>query len=316
MIASAYLAAEGFEAPLAEELARRGTRIDAWYGRLALSPDPPAAAAWALDIWTEPREIVAPSVRAAADALRAMQRNWAAYGLDHHRRMALITDRLPPVKARPLVFPQPAPASHLGAWTLLAPDRLLASPTKSSPFVNGECRFEEDRSSPPSRAYLKLWEALTRTGRWPAPGETCLDLGASPGGWTWVLAKLGARVTAVDKAPLDPAVAAMPSVTESRDSAFALAPEPVDWLCSDVIAYPDRLLALVRRWIEARAARHIVCTIKFQGAPDHDAADAFAAIPGGRVMHLFHNKHELTFVWVLADPPMLRLDAADLRLGE
>ncbi|PPQ28746.1 SAM-dependent methyltransferase [Rhodopila globiformis] len=297
MIAAAYLAAEGFEAPLAEELARRGARIDAWHGGLALSPDPPVAVAWALDIWTEPREIAVPSVRAAADALRAMQRNWAAYGVEHHRRMALITERLPPVKARPLVFPQPAPASHLGAWTLLAPDRLLASPVKSSPFVNGECRFEEDHAGPPSRAYLKLWEALTRAGAWPAPGETCLDLGACPGGWTWVLARLGARVTAVDKAPLDPAVAAMPGVAERRDSAFALAPEKVDWLCSDVIAYPDRLLALVRRWIAAQAPRHIVCTIKFQGATDHDAAEAFAAIPGGRVMHLFHNKHELTFVW-------------------
>jgi 23S rRNA (cytidine2498-2'-O)-methyltransferase len=72
----------------------------------------------------------------------------------------------------------------------------------------------------------------------------------------------------------------------------------VDWLFSDVIAYPDRLLALVRRWIEAGAARHIVCTIKFQGATDHDAADAFAAIPNGRVLHLSHNKHELTFLWV------------------
>jgi 23S rRNA (cytidine2498-2'-O)-methyltransferase len=46
-----------------------------------------------------------------------------------------------------------------------------------------------------------------------------------------------------------------------------------------------------------------VCTIKFQGATDHDAAAAFAAIPGGRVMHLFHNKHELTFVW---DEPAAR----------
>ena len=63
MIAAAYLAAEGFEAPLAEELARRGVRIDAWHGRLALSPDPPVAAAWVLDTWTEPREIAAPSVR-------------------------------------------------------------------------------------------------------------------------------------------------------------------------------------------------------------------------------------------------------------
>jgi 23S rRNA (cytidine2498-2'-O)-methyltransferase len=297
MIAAAYLAAEGFEAPLAEELTRHGIAIDAWHGRLALSPDPPVRAAWALDTWTEPREIAVPSVRAAADALRAMQRNWVAYGVDYHRRMVLITERLPPVKARPLVFPQPALTSHLGAWTLLAPDRLLASPAKSSPFVNGECRFEEDHAEPPSRAYLKLWEALTRYGRWPGAGETCLDLGASPGGWTWVLAKLGAHVTAVDKAPLAPTVAAMPGVSERLESAFALAPEPVDWLCSDIIAYPDRLLALVRRWIAAKAARHIVCTIKFQGATDHDAANAFAAIPGGTVMHLFHNKHELTFVW-------------------
>ena len=66
--------------------------------------------------------------------------------------------------------PAPAPAAPLGSWTLLAPDRLLASPTKTSPFVNGEVRFLEDREGPPSRAYLKLWEALTRVGRWPLPG--------------------------------------------------------------------------------------------------------------------------------------------------
>ena len=211
--------------------------------------------------------------------------------------MALIGERLPPVKARPLVFPESAPASHLGAWTLLEPDRLLASPTKSSPFINGACQFIEDHIGPPSRAYLKLWEALTRFGRWPVQGETCRDLGASPGGWTWVLAKLGADVTAVDKAAIDPAVAAMPNVIERRDSAFSLPPEPVDWLCSDIIAYPDRLLGLVHRWMQPGGARHIICTIKFQGPTDHQIADAFAAIPGGQVIHLFHNKHELTFLW-------------------
>ncbi len=108
---------------------------------------------------------------------------------------------------------------------------------------------------------------------------------------------VGATVTAIDRADLDPGVAAMPGVTLRRESAFGLAPEPVDWLFSDIIAYPDRLLALVTAWIAAEAARRIVCTVKFQGATDHDAADAFAAIPGGRLMHLFHNKHELTFVW-------------------
>ena len=298
MIASAYLAAEGFEPDLAEELRRAGGRIAAWHGRLALSPDPPRASAWALEVWTAPREIAAPSVKAAADALRAIQRNWACYAAAHHRRSALITERLPPVKARPLAFPAPAPQGHLGAWTLLAPDRLLASPTKTSPFVNGEVAFVEDKEGPPSRAYLKLWEALTRLGRYPGPGETCLDLGASPGGWTWALAKLGAQVIAVDKAPLEPRVVAMPGVSVRQESAFGLDPQslpPVDWLFSDVICYPARLLALVRRWIAAEAARNLVCTIKFQGATDHDVAAEFAAIPGAVLFHSAQNKHELTF---------------------
>ncbi len=296
-IGAAYLAAEGYEAALSDELARRGVTISTWHGRLALSPEPPVAAVWAQDIWLAPRQFAVPSVKAAADALRAMQRNWGAYGAGHHRRMALIADRLPPVRARLLQFPEAAPSSHLGGWTLLAPDLMLASATKTSRFINGECRFQEDHIGPPSRAYLKLWEALVRYGRWPAAEERCIDLGASPGGWTWVLAKLSAKVIAIDKAPLDAAVAALPGVTERLDSAFALPPEPADWLCSDVIAYPDRLLALVRRWIAAEAVRHIVCTIKFQGATDHAAAEAFAAIPGGQVVHLFHNKHELTFLW-------------------
>jgi 23S rRNA (cytidine2498-2'-O)-methyltransferase len=296
-IRAAYLAAEGYEQPLDEELRRRGIAVAEWFGRLALSPDKPIEPAWALDVWTEPRDIPITSVGSAADALRAIQRNWSAYAAAHFRRMALIEQRLPPVKARPLVFPEPAPTAHLGAWTLLAPDRLLASPSKTSTFVNGECRFVEDRAGPPNRAYLKLWEACTRIGAWPLPGECCLDLGAAPGGWTWALARLGAAVTAVDKAPLDPAVAGMPGVTQRQESAFGLAPEPVDWLFSDVVAYPVRLAALVRRWVESGCAGRIVCTIKFQGATDHAAAEALAAIPGTRLLHLFHNKHELTFAW-------------------
>ena len=297
MIRSAYLAAEGFETPLAEELARAGVSISAWHGLLALSPDPPQHAAWALDSWTDPREIEVVSIKSAADALRAIQRNWSALTVAHARRMVLIAERLPPVAAKPLVFPALPPSSHLGAWTLLTPDRLLASPTKSSPFPNGVCAFVEDRIGPPSRAYLKLWEACTRMGRWPGPGERCIDLGASPGGWTWAIAKLGAEVMAVDKAPLDASVAAMAGVTWRQDSAFALEPEPVDWLFSDVIAYPERVLRLVRRWIDAGAVKNVVCTLKFQGETDHAAAEAFASVPGGRVVHLWHNKHELTFWW-------------------
>ena len=294
---AAYLAPEGGEASLLGELTAAGVEISSWHGRLAISPDPPIASAWALDVWTAPALYSVASVKAAADILRGMQRNWSAYGVAHHRRMALIEARLPPVKARRLVFPEAAPTGHLGAWTLLAPDLMLASPTKTSPFVNGECLFVEDRIGPPSRAYLKLWEACTRLGVWPLPGETCIELGAAPGGWTWALARLGATVTAIDRAPLDPAVAAMPGVTWRAGDAFSVAPEPADWLFSDVIAYPDRLTEMITTWIASGQVARIVCSIKFQGDTDHAAARRLAAIPYATLLHLFHNKHELTFLW-------------------
>ena len=291
-IGSAYLAPEGLEATLSESLDRAGAGPLQWHGRLALSAAPPVDCPWAQDTWLAPAVHEVASVKGAADVLRGMQRNWSAYGAGHHRRMALINDRLPPVKAAPLAFPDAAPAAHLGAWTLLEPGLLLASPTKASPVPNGEWRFVEDREGPPSRAYLKLWEALTRLGAYPQPGDTGLDLGASPGGWTWVLARLGAAVTGVDKAPLDSRVAAMPGVTQAIDSAFALEPRPVDWLVCDVIAYPARTLAMLERWLPL--ARFMVCTIKFQGATDHAAVEAAMQLPGVSVQHLFHNKHELT----------------------
>ena len=160
-------------------------------------------------------------------------------------------------------------------------------------------RFVEDRTGPPSRAYLKLWEALTLIGQRPGPGDVCLDLGSSPGGWSWALTRMGARVISVDKAPLDPTVAHLPGIEYRRESAFALDPISVgcvDWLFSDVVCYPARLLALVERWLEAGTCRRFVCTIKFQGATDHATAARFAAIPGSTLRHLFHNRHELTWI--------------------
>jgi 23S rRNA (cytidine2498-2'-O)-methyltransferase len=230
--------------------------------------------------------------------LRDIQRNWAMYAPLNHRRAALIQERLPHVSAKPIVFPAAAPEAPLGSWTLLAPDRLLAAARCSAPFPNGEVAFVEDREGPPNRAYLKLWEALVRAGRWPQPGERCLDLGASPGGWTYVLAKLGAEVVAIDKAPLDPKVAAMPGVAWRGESAFGLDPlsvGPVDWLFSDIVCYPARLLTLVERWRASALVKNFVCTLKFQGETDHESAAAFAAVPGAVVQHLHHNKHELTF---------------------
>lgn len=294
----AYLAAEGMLEPC---LAALGPHVVAVRDRLVLARQAVQQASWwAANTWHELQVRQITSIGDGAKWLRSMQRNWALFATGHYRRAALLEDKLPPLRPKPLRFPAVVPSAPLGSWTLWEPDLLLASARCSSPFRHGEVLFEEDHEGPPSRAYRKLWEALLLLGRWPAAGERCLDLGASPGGWTWALQGLGAQVVAVDKAPLDAQIAALPGVQVRCESAFGLEPAEVgavDWLFSDVICYPRRLLALVQRWREQGLARHFVCTLKFQGADQHEAAHAFAAVPGSRLLHLHHNKHELT--WVL-----------------
>jgi len=298
-VPAAYLAAEGFERQLEDELRLAGIGLLGAHGRLLLADAPPIDLAWAANIWLQPQLLPIDSIGDAAGKLRALQRNWQSYAPLHHRRASLIGERLPHVGAKPLRFPSPPPAAALGSWTLLAPDHVLASARCSSAFANGEVAFVEDRTAPPNRAYLKLWEAFTRIGAHPKPGELCLDLGASPGGWTWVLASLGAEAIAVDKAPLDPRIAAMSGVRWQQGSAFALEPAksaPVDWLLSDIACYPRRLLTLVHRWLDSGKVRNFVCTLKFQAETDHATAAEFRAIPGSRLFHLHNNKHELTWV--------------------
>lgn len=303
-----YVAARGFERDLVRELnAARPGCVRGRRGRLVLADGPPLNPAWAQNVWLEPFWLPVASVGEAVRGLKAIQRNWHAHPVDEFRRAALIAEHLPPVSARPRVFGEPAPTSPLGAWTLWERDLLLVSARCSSPFPDGDIRFVEDREGPPSRAYLKLWETFTLLGEGPAPGQVCVDLGSSPGGWTWVLARMGARVLSVDKAPLDPRVSALPGVDFRQGSGFGLDPAAVgrvDWLCSDMACYPERLLRTVRRWLDAGTAARFVCTLKFQGDTDHETARAFAALPGSRLMHLSCNRHELT--WVCRPPEHAR----------
>jgi 23S rRNA (cytidine2498-2'-O)-methyltransferase len=313
-----YQAIPGFEDHLKKEL---GTPAGAaCWGPLFFVPgrkadDPAAPVFWQQNRWLEPFRLEFDSISGAAAALRAIQRNWAPclFAPDgqsggQFRRGSLIASKLPPVSARPRPFPWLLPQAPMGAWTLLDAHTMIASARCSSPFPGGVIEFEEDKAGPPSRAYLKLWEALVRLRRWPAPGERCLDAGASPGGWTWALARLGAAVVAVDRAPLEDRIAALPGVEYIRHDAFTLRPEdigPVDWLFCDVACYPPRLFEWIERWLAGGLCGNFVCTIKMQGSPaaagaaggvDFETPRRFAAIPGGEVVHLYHNKHELTWM--------------------
>ncbi len=140
----------------------------------------------------------------------------------------------------------------------------------------------------------------------PKEGSRCFEAGACPGGWTWVLRELGADVVAVDRAPLAPSLMEDSHVTFMTHDAFTLKPEDLgdfDWVFSDVICYPERLLEWVRMWLSSGRTRNMICTIKMQGAIDWNLVAEFAAIPSSRVLHLHYNKHELT--WIHCEEPGL-----------
>lgn len=296
-----HVAPRGLLGVLVEEL---GDRALAVRGRVVLAKSGPLPR-WAQVSWTRPFWLEIASIADAKTRLKAIQRNWRAHleresGLN--RRATLIEEALPHVGQRPLVFERNmrVPTAPLGAFLLWDKNLVLASAETTSPFEDGEPHFEENQIDPPGRAYLKLWEAFTVFGRMPREGELCVELGASPGGWTWVLGSLGARVFSLDKAPLAPNVASMPNVEHCLGSGFALDPSllgEADWLFSDMICDPERLLELVRKHLAARSFRHAVCTLKFRSDKDHALVSAFTEIPGSSVRHLSRNRHELTWFY-------------------
>jgi 23S rRNA (cytidine2498-2'-O)-methyltransferase len=290
-----YLAAEGLEQPLEKELVGIKEQI----GRLYLAEGPVQTAYFAQNIWHDVQEISFSSISEAAKQLKELGKLWAFYPHLFVRRGQLIAEKLPYFAPKPLSFPSKLPNGPLGSWTMKEENCLYAAAKCSSPFAHGQVHFQETKA-PPSRAYLKLWEALTLLQAYPQAGDLCLEMGASPGSWTWALQQIGCHVIAVDRAPLADHVASLERVEFLKKDAFSLKPEDfphVKWIFSDVICYPEKLLEWVEKWKSSHPLANFVCTIKFQGERGYDIAKEFAKIPGSKVFHLSHNKHELT--WAL-----------------
>lgn len=168
-----------------------------------------------------------------------------------------------------------------------------------SRFPGGEVLVPPDKAAP-SRAFAKLAEAERRLGRTIAAGETCVDLGSSPGSWAWWALRRGARVVAVDRSPLRDDVMRHPALWFVQGDAFRYEPPaPVDWLLSDVIAFPERLIELLRQWLARRWCRWFCVTIKFRGADEYPRLEPLkAALAAGaaefELRRLTSNKNEVT----------------------
>ena len=259
---------------------------------------------WARTTLLEPFLLYFESIGDAAKALKEIQRNWAPYQYQSFRRAALIQEKLPYINLKAKNFPVEIPKSPIGVYTLIDDKTILASAKTSNFLPAGKIEFVEDHENPPSRAYLKIQESLTLARHFfgvplPGPDSRCFEAGACPGGWTWVLVNLGAKVYAVDRAELAPSLMQNPLVEFCAHDAFTLKPEEIgkcDWVFSDVICYPERLLEWVKKWLDSGLTKKMICTIKMQGAIDYEIVKKFAEIPGSRVVHLNYNKHELTWI--------------------
>ena len=142
-----------------------------------------------------------------------------------------------------------------------------------SPFPKGAVPIADDKAAP-SRAFTKLVEAELRMGRRISAGESCVDLGASPGSWSYVALQRTAQVTAVDRSPLREDLMRNPRLTFEQGDAFKFHPAAlVDWLLCDVIAAPQRSIDLVLEWVRERRARQFVVTIKFKGREEYSVLD-------------------------------------------
>lgn len=142
-----------------------------------------------------------------------------------------------------------------------------------SPWPGGRPRLSVapvEEGGPPSRAWLKLHEAIERFGLEPKAGQRALEIGAAPGGAAYLLLERGLEVVGVDPNELDPRVADHPRFLHVRTPSTQLSPAqiggPFHWLLVDVNVPPGTALRGALPFVEAHAAtlQGVVFTLKLK----------------------------------------------------
>jgi 23S rRNA (cytidine2498-2'-O)-methyltransferase len=153
----------------------------------------------------------------------------------------------------------------------------------------------------PSRSARKLAEAFAWIGMAPEPGEVCVDLGAAPGGWTWILLERRAKVIAIDPGKLQPELLGRKGLTYIGGNAFEFVPnEPVDWLLCDMAFRPVEVARLLARWARERFATVLVANFKLPMKRKAETVREIRAMlesggwRGVRTRQLYHDREEIT----------------------
>ncbi len=171
-------------------------------------------------------------------------------------------------------------------------------------FSQGQKRMAMDAKAP-SRSFLKLEEAFCVFAREPRTNDVVVDLGASPGGWSYSALRKGASVIAVDNGPLKEPVKSHARIRHLKMDAFTYQPheaKKIDWLLCDLIENPFEILDLLRFWITQRWCHYFVVNLKV-GRMDpipllrdiHDPKGTFAPHCAQLITRqLYHDREEIT----------------------
>ena len=170
-----------------------------------------------------------------------------------------------------------------------------------SPYVGGFNNVEDDKKAP-SRAFKKIVEAQEIMGKKISSGETLIDLGACPGGWTYIARNNGASVIAIDRSELREDLMEDSQVEFLQTDAFKYRPEEtLDWSVSDIISTPDRVMELITTWVIGKLCRNFIFTIKFQGKDGYLVLEEFKKLADSSEFNIIlkqlnANKNEVTIM--------------------
>ncbi len=170
-------------------------------------------------------------------------------------------------------------------------------------------------ASAPSRSTLKLDEAflffLTESQRTASltAGSTAVDLGASPGGWTYQFVQRSIYVIAIDNANMDKNLMESGLVNHIQTDGFKYVPQkPVEWMVCDMVEKPSRIINLVSHWAIHQLAHQFIFNLKLPMKKRYEeVTNGLMALENNlrehginyilQCKHLYHDREEVT-VWL------------------
>ncbi|MCH8537557.1 MAG: 23S rRNA (cytidine(2498)-2'-O)-methyltransferase RlmM [Alkalimonas sp.] len=228
------------------------------------------------------------------------------------RQQGTLLDKARQSKKRLAAEHQTAPVLHLfllsGTEAMLG----LSYPDNNNSLENGIMRLKFPKDAP-SRSTLKLEEAFltfipeSERDKRLASGMNAVDLGASPGGWTYQLVRRSMMVIAIDNGPMEQSLMDSGQVKHYQVDGFKFEPQKknIYWLVCDMIEQPNRVTDRICDWLISGWCQETIFNLKLPMKKRYDVVSQsmdhiHQRLQGAGInyhiqaKHLYHDREEVT----------------------